>query len=249
MTLIKSSSNNKFKFYKSLLEKKYRDKEKIFLVEGPIVLEEALKIYKPIYMAIEEEKQFENLQKDIEKISHDYYSKSLFSSLSSTVNSQGIIAYFKKFEREFKEKEGKYIYLDGIKDPGNLGGIIRSADAFNLNGVILSKETVDLYNPKTVRSSMASIFRIPIYQDVGGDILYKNRDNFKIVTTSLNNSTSSREYKFEKNTILIIGNEAHGIGEDLMKLSGDNIVIPISRQVDSLNANVAASILMYEMTK
>lgn len=96
---------------------------------------------------------------------------------------------------------------------------------------------------------MASIFRIPIYQDVGGDILYKNRDNFKIVTTSLNNSTSSREYKFEKNTILIIGNEAHGIGEDLMKLSDDNIVIPISRQVDSLNANVAASILMYEMTK
>lgn len=96
---------------------------------------------------------------------------------------------------------------------------------------------------------MASIFRIPIYQDVGGDILYKNKDNFKIVTTSLNNSTSSRKYKFEKNTILIIGNEAHGIGEDLMKLSSDNIVIPIRSQVDSLNANVAASILMYEMTK
>jgi len=247
--IISSKSNLNFKFLKSLKEKKYRQKYKLFMVEKPVVIEEASE-YNPEYIALSESAYSDNkFSEIINKVSDDklfVFSDNIFKNLCDAVTSPGIIAYYKEIHREFNEESGKFIYLDDIREPGNLGGIIRSANAFDLDGVIISPNSVDLYNPKTVRSSMSSIFKVPIY--------FMDKENliklgFNILATSLDNSTSTRDYEFKDKDIVVIGNEAKGVSKFLMDNANGYLNIPISDSVDSLNANVAASIIIYEMMK
>lgn len=247
--IISSKSNSHFKFFKSLKEKKYRQENKLFMVEKPVVIEEAREFI-PEYIAISEEaykeNKFDKIIKSIDAEKIFIFSDNLFKNLVDAVTSPGIIAYYKEIHREFKEKSGKFLYLDDIREPGNLGGIIRSADAFSLDGVIISPTSVDLYNPKTVRSSMSSIFKVPIYFMSREDLV---KLNFNILATSLSNSTSTRDYEFKDKDIVVIGNEAKGVSQFLMENANGYLNIPISETVDSLNANVAASIIIYEMMK
>lgn len=247
--IITSKNNDTYKFLKGLLEKKHRQENKLFLVEKPVVIEEA-KRFKIEYLALSEsaykENKFENILKNVNKDKVFVFSDKIFKNLCDAVSSPGIIAYYKEIHKDFDKSAGKYLYLDDIREPGNLGGIIRSADALGLDGLIISPNSCDLYNPKTVRSSMSSIFRLPIYFMTREDLV--NLD-FNIIATSLENSTSTRNYQFKDKDIVVIGNEAKGVSEFLMKKANGFLNIPISDKVDSLNANVAASIIIYEMMK
>lgn len=247
--IITSKNNDTYKFLKGLLEKKHRQENKLFLVEKPVVIEEAVG-FKIEYLALSEsaykENKFENILKNVNKDKVFVFSDKIFKNLCDAVSSPGIIAYYKEIHKDFDKSSGKYLYLDDIREPGNLGGIIRSADALGLDGLIISPNSCDLYNPKTVRSSMSSIFRLPIYFMTREDLVDLD---FNIIATSLENSRSTRDYEFKDKDIVVIGNEAKGVSEFLMKNAKEFLNIPISPKVDSLNANVAASIIIYEMMK
>lgn len=247
--VITSKNNDTYKFLKNLKEKKYRQEYGLFMVEKPVVMEEA-RDFVPKYIAINEssykENKFQSIIKNIEEENVYIFSDNIFKNLCDTVTSPGIIAYYKEVHRDFEKNSGKFLYLDDIREPGNLGGIIRSAHAFGLDGIIISPNSCDLYNPKTVRSSMSSIFRVPIYFMSREDLVDLD---YNIIATSLDNSTSIRDYKFKDRDIVVIGNEAKGVSEFLMDNADSYLNIPISETVDSLNANVAASIIIYEMMK
>lgn len=247
--VITSKNNDTYKFLKNLKEKKYRQEYGLFMVEKPVVMEEA-RDFVPKYIAINEssykENKFQSIIKNIEEENVYIFSDNIFKNLCDTVTSPGIIAYYKEVHRDFEKNSGKFLYLDDIREPGNLGGIIRSAHAFGLDGIIISPNSCDLYNPKTVRSSMSSIFRVPIYFMSREDLVDLD---YNIIATSLDNSTSIRDYKFKDRDIVVIGNEAKGVSEFIMDNADSYLNIPISETVDSLNANVAASIIIYEMMK
>lgn len=247
--IITSKNNDTYKFLKSLKEKKHRQEHGLFMVEKPVVMEEA-RVFRPKYIAINEssykENKFRNILKNVEEEDLFIFSDNIFKNLCDAVTSPGIISYYSYLHREFNENSGKFLYLDDIREPGNLGGMIRSADAFGLDGLIISPNSCDLYNPKTVRSSMSSIFRVPIYFMSREDLVNLE---FNIIATSLNNSRSTRDYKFKDKDIVVIGNEAKGVSDFLMSHAKGFLNIPISENVDSLNANVAASIIIYEMMK
>lgn len=247
--IITSKNNDTYKFLKGLLEKKHRQENKLFMVEKPVVMEEA-RDFEIEYLAVSEsafkENKFENILKRVEEKNIYVFSDKIFKNLCDAVTSPGILAYYREIHRDFDRTSGKFLYLDDIREPGNLGGMIRSADAFGLDGLIISPNSCDLYNPKTVRSSMSSIFRVPIYFMSREELV--NLD-FNIIATSLENSRSTRDYEFKDKDIVVIGNEAKGVSDFLMSHAKEFLNIPISPNVDSLNANVAASIIIYEMMK
>lgn len=247
MEIIKSRQNKKAKFYRNLLQKKYRTKENLFLAEGPVVIREALDFVDPKYVAIEDKKDFGEIINLLEerKIPYDIYDREVFETLSDTKTPQGIIGYFEIKNLKFEEKPGKYLYLDGVKDPGNVGTIIRTAEAFGIDGVLLSSDCVELYSPKVVRSTMASIFRTKVYRDID---LLKLKNKFKIVCADLEGK-SIREKNDWEDTIVVIGSEAQGVSEEILKIADETVLIPMDKNIDSLNAAVAASLFMYEMTK
>lgn len=247
--IITSKNNEIFKYLKKLKNKKYREEDKLFMVEKPVVIVEA-EGFVPRYIALSEtvykENKFKEIIKNFDEEKIYIFQDNLFNQISDAVTPQGIIAYYEHLDREFHEKSGKYLYLDDVREPGNLGGMIRSADAFGLDGIILSPNCCDLYNPKTVRSSMSSIFRLPIYKMDKEKLVELG---FNLISTSIVESVSIRDYEFKDKDIVIIGNEAKGVSDYLMENASMSINIPISEKVDSLNANVAASIIIYEMTK
>lgn len=246
--VISSKENKNFKYLKSLKNKKFRNRDGVFFIEGEVVFTESLKYESPIYIAIDEDYEISD---EFENFEVKRFSNSLFKDLSDTENSQGIIGYYRQIDRDISEiKAGSYLYLDDLRDPGNVGGLIRSADGFKMDGVILSSSTVDIYNPKLIRSTMASIFRIPIYiLNEKNEILKLRGRGFQIISAIMNSENSSYDFKFPKNTILALGNEANGISEYILENSDSTISIPISSELESLNVNVAGSILMYEMRR
>lgn len=172
--------------------------------------------------------------------------KDIFESISDTVNPQGILAVVRQPEWEVKYNgRGKVLLLDGIRDPGNLGTIIRTAEAAGVDAVFMSPDCVDLYNPKVIRSTMGSIFRVPVVSSdlicvIGG---LKNAGR-KVYGTSLAASKSFREADLSEAAI-VIGSEANGISDAVAEAVDENIMIPMAGQVESLNAAVSAAILMF----
>lgn len=250
---INSEDNRRIKFIKSLKQKKIRTRESTYILEG----------IKPIQEGLEEEADIIEIF-----ISQEFYDKDLpkypqllkerlnivddriFVKITDTVNSQGIIATVKADLKSLSEilPFGRYILVDGLSDPGNMGGIIRGIDAFGFDGLIVGPNSVDVLNEKVVRSTMASIFRINIYlmrdfQEM--EALKKLK--FKIFATSLEErSLTSFEANLRDNIILIIGNEARGVSQEMREFAQETLFIPMTGNAESLNANVSASILMYE---
>jgi TrmH family RNA methyltransferase len=175
--------------------------------------------------------------------------------LSDTVTPQGIIAVVKikefSLNELWSESSNIILALDAIRDPGNVGTLIRTADAFGIDGVILSSDTVELYNPKVVRSTMGSIFHLPIFDEVDLEktIPQLKRSNFKIYGTDAKEGKDLDKLDFSARICLLIGNEAEGLNKNLLDLSDEIIRIPIFGKAESLNASVAGGILLYEITK
>jgi TrmH family RNA methyltransferase len=248
---IVSASNAKYKYIKSLKEKKFRTKNKEYTVEGIKSVHDAIASQREISMIAVSEDFFENENFDYPQDIPLYrINTSIFNKLCDTQSPQGIIAVIKMEDiKNFKpEKDKAYVYCDGINDPGNLGTIIRTADAAGFGGVLLSKGTVDLYNPKTVRASMGSFFNIKVITDAGIDDLKRYKeDGFILFGGALGDNTI--DYKnadMTQPSFIVVGNEANGISDQVQKIC-QCVKIPILGKAESLNAAVAAGILMYEL--
>ena len=240
MEIIESLTNTKVKYWMKLKQKKYRDLEELFMIEGYHLVNEALK---------------NNLIKEIivkegntNKYNADMYyvTKEIMTKLSDVESVSEVIGVC--YKKKEVEVGNKIIMLDALQDPGNLGCIIRSAVAFNFDTIALGDGTVDLYNEKVIRSTEGMLFNINIIKkDLKTFILELKKKNYRIYGTKQNGSTPKRVIT-PQNFGVIIGNEGTGISRDIIALCDENIFIPISDKCESLNAAVAASIIMYEMS-
>ena len=149
-------------------------------------------------------------------------------------------------EKILSEQKSKstIIALDRISDPGNLGTIIRICDWFNVDALLIGSGSVELYNPKVIRSTVGSIFHFPILENVDLSLSLKKLKNYKIISADLNGTSSIDKYNFSEKICIIIGSEAHGISSNLKNLITDSVSIPKFGKVESLNAAVALSIFL-----
>lgn len=232
---ITSIHNDNVKYWVSLKNKKIRDKERKFIVEGDHLIEEARKnnLIEYIISCVDENADFYVTKEIMEKISDQ-------KSISSN-------AAVVKFIPE-DSVNGNVIILDNLQDPGNLGTIIRSSVAFNIDTIIISDTSVDLYNPKVVRSTEGMIFNLNIIRrNLEGIIPVLKNLGYKIVGTDVNEGIDVRNISKE-NVAIIIGNEGNGMSENVKEMCDEFINIKINKSCESLNAGVAASIIMYEVS-
>jgi TrmH family RNA methyltransferase len=247
--LIKSSQNQTFKNLLKLQDKKIRQQNDVFLVEGKKQVFEISKDWNIKQIIISQ--KYENIDTFGKPI---ILSERLFSKLSSTESPQGIIAVVEKKHYKIDEvikENGLFVILENIQDPGNLGTIIRSADAFGIKAVLISKESADIYSDKTLRSTMGSLFHLPVIDnlDIKELLNLMKKEKFTIFAAALNGNKFIHDLKISNKSAFIIGNEAKGIKQETQKLADVLFKIPMSGKAESLNAAVAASIIMYETAK
>lgn len=256
MEKITSKDNSSIKEVRKLKEKKHRTINKKFLVEGFRFVEEAIKsnfYIEELFIAEEALEKFYkyDFQYNIKEYTKIYsVEDKLFKTISNTENPQGILAIARYKDTEIKATDGFYILADKVQDPGNMGTIIRSAHAAGALGIILTKGTVDVYNDKTLRSTMGSIFHIPIIEDTDLSITKTLQNNgFKILVSSLEESQDFYDINLNKNIIICVGNEGSGISDEILKLSDEKFKIPMPGKAESLNVAVAASIMIFERVR
>lgn len=246
MKHILSAKNPQIKEWKKLLTKKERDKTQTFLVEGFHLVEEAFKADAIIHLIISEETELPSW--DYGEVPVTIVTTEIIEMLSETESPQGIIAHCKQLKDNEILKTGKtFIAIDKVQDPGNIGTIIRTADAAGLDGVIIGEGTVDIFNPKVIRSAQGSHFHLPIIKT---DLLQaidelKGRE-IPVYGTALENGKDYQEGTDRKDSFcLIVGNEGNGVSKEVLSITDANLYIPIYGQSESLNVAVAAGILMY----
>jgi TrmH family RNA methyltransferase len=258
MIRLTGSQNPMVKEVRALKNKSDREEKGLYFIEGVRFVEEALKENAKIrYLLVSDElfndMNFKNLQNTIDSRSIDCYllPDSLFASISDTRAPQGILGVLDLNRMQLGSadlKGGMLILLDGIKDPGNMGTIIRTADAAGCAGVVVPEGCVDVYNPKVLRSTMGSVFHIPVYHC--GDIAYAveiiKSNGFRLCASQLDGSTSIYNADLTGSVALVIGSEAEGIGEETAKAADLLIRIPMKGRAESLNASVAAGVMIFE---
>lgn len=237
---ITSINNEYIKEISKLNEKKYRDKSNKYLIEGLHLVTEALKYDIIDTIIIREDFSYET------DIKHIIVSNEVMKKLSDNPSIPKIMAVVNK--KESTISGNKILLLDRLQDPGNLGTIIRSAVAFNFDTIILSNDTVDLYNSKVLRSTQGMLFNINILrQDLTSVINELKNNNYTIYGTKVDNGNDVKEINNTNKFALIIGNEGTGISDNILKQCDKYLYIKMNTNCESLNAGVAASILMYEM--
>ncbi|MCK4404130.1 MAG: RNA methyltransferase [candidate division Zixibacteria bacterium] len=255
-------SKEKLKRLSRLKTKKGRNKQGKFLIEGLRLCEEAAESLWPIESVLftssfAQKTNGKELLKKMQKLNADLIpvKSQVLAKLSDTVTAQGIMCVAKTKRLavgDLWEKEIKLIVaLDGIRDPGNVGTLIRTADAFRVGAVLLSDDTVELYNPKVVRSAMGSIFHLPILDEVDlvKIILQLKKRKFRIFATHTKEGVSLDKLDPSGRICLLIGNEAEGLNRKLLEVSDEIIHIPTYGKAESLNVAVAGGILLYEITR
>ena len=257
MQIITSKDNENIKSIKKLKERKYRDLNNEYIIEGIKILKEAIQekaVIKKIVICEEclaNNIIDEKLLYEIAKYDCLYVSKKIFEGLTDVSKPQGILAVVEKNnKKDINYNEDIIVALDGLQDPGNLGTILRTLDSANLSQVIVSKDTVDAYNPKVVRSTMGAIFRVNIVEaeNLKETLKEMKRHKYKVMCTDLTASKNIYEIDYNKK-ILVIGNEANGISKELLDMADEKIIIPMLGKTESLNASVATSIIVYEYVR
>lgn len=239
MKIITSKDNELIKHIKKLKDKKYRDENKEYVVEGIKMIEEAIQEkcqIKQIIICDDCEKTSiisKEQMYEIAKYECIYVTNKVFESITGVVNPQGILAVIEKnnTKQENIKSEEIIVALDDIQDPGNLGTILRTVDSIGLTQILVSKGTADVYNPKVVRSSMGAIFRVNIIEceDLKQTLKNLQKQNYEIVVTSLQGKNSIYEIKYNKK-IIVIGNEANGVEKEIQELENQKVKIPMLRK-------------------
>lgn len=251
--LIKSKDNPEIKFLRSLNTKKKRKEHRFFLVEGFRSTAEALNAGKAPKIYVSEE-ALPAVHKMPAITDLTVITEEVMKSVSETKTPPGIIAACPFLDQDYRSiisSKKKFAFLDAINDPGNAGTLIRSACAAGLDGVLLSRNCADLYNPKTVRATMGSIFNIHISVNVDIDEFMRIVHAARLRSVGLSAEAEKNIYDvdFEGSIVLFIGSESAGLSETLISQVQEIAKIPMSSRVDSLNAAVAGSIAMMEFQR
>lgn len=256
--MIKSTQNKVVKKLISLKQRKEREKQKLFIAEGLRFISDIPAYWNVDLFAVSESFAVKNDMKKYQERANTYIiTDTVFHHFSETENSQGIIAVCGFQENKLEtilnrnKETGFYILAEELNDPGNLGTIIRTADAGGVNAVFLSKGSVDLYNPKVLRATMGSIFHLPVFQNVSLEniIEYLQEYNVTVYAAHLKESQYPYRYNLKQACAFLIGNEARGISEETAAQCDYFVKIPMTGRAESLNASVAASILIYEAVR
>lgn len=251
--MITSLDNKRIKNVIALIEKsKARKEQDAFVIEGIKLFEEApLESILEVYVA----ESFTGKSEKLDKVPFEVVKDEVFLKMTDTLTPQGILCVVKKNHYtldSFLERSNGgsrlFLVLERLQDPGNLGTIMRTAEGAGVTGVIMSNDTVDIYNPKTVRSTMGSIFRVPfIYtEDLSKSINDLKAKGVTCYAAHLKGQKSCYAYDYTKPTAFFIGNEGNGLSERTAALADTYIKIPMEGKLESLNAAVSAAILMYE---
>ena len=266
MQVISSKDNEFIKHIKKLKDKKYRELNNEYIIEGIKIIEEAINENANIKQVVicDDCEKTSNIPKDlmyeIAKQQCVYVTSKLFESLTDVTNPQGILAIVEKnvtkapvvgsAEQEIDYKQDIIVALDDIQDPGNLGTILRTVDSIGINQILVSKGTADSYNPKVVRSTMGAIFRVKIIEceDLEKTLQEIQKHEFEIVVTSLQTKNSIYDIDYKKK-VIVIGNEANGVKKEIQKMADRKVKIPMLGKTESLNASVATGIILYEYVR
>ena len=237
---IESLSNKKIKELNKLKNKKYRDLENLFLVEGWHLVKEAYNagILKEVLVLKD---TFVEMNCNI-----IYTTEEVLKYLSDVEAPQNIIGVCMKIDNN--KIGNKVVILDDIQDPGNLGTIIRSSVAFNFDTIILSNNSVDIYNPKVIRSTQGMLFKVNIIRcDLTEKISKLKDDGYRIIATKVTNGKDVKTLEKIEKLCIIMGNEGNGVSDKVLALADDFIYIKMNKNCESLNVGVATSILLYEL--
>ena len=258
MQVITSKDNELVKNIKKLKEKKYRDLNNQFIVEGIKIVAEAIEENADIDCivicedCVNDGSIDKKILYEIAKFKCIYVTEKIFDTLTDVTNPQGILAVInrKNTETNIDYTADFIVVLDGIQDPGNLGTILRTVDSANLKQIVVSKETADSYNPKVVRSTMGGIFRVNIIKsdNLAEQLKQMQKYGFEIVVTSLDTNNSIYDINYNKK-VVVIGNEANGVSKEIQELADKKVIIPMLGKTESLNAGVAAGIMIYEYVR
>ena len=236
--MIESVNNDKIKKYSKLFNKKYRDEKRIYLISTEHLVKEAIKkdIIVEIFLLEGNENKYGNVT---------YVTKSVMRKLSNLTTLHNVVAVVKK-ENE-KEIKGNVILLEGLQDPGNVGTIIRSAVAFNIDTIIVGDNTVDIYNEKVLRASEGMLYNVNIIKNnLIDSIKYLKQNNYTIIGTKVDGGKNIKEINVEKYAF-VVGNEGNGISDEVLNLCDEYVYINMNKSCESLNVGVASSIIMYEI--
>src|SRR5690606_25984746 len=253
MKRIESTQNALVKHWKKLVtQRKEREKTGEYLVEGFHLVEEALKHKDQIVQIIVRDGVDLPLLWAIDEVTLVHVNDAVSKEIAETENSQGVFAHCK--QRQISEDEQfnwrKVLLVDAVQDPGNIGTMIRTADAAGIDAVVLGKGSVDAFNPKSLRSAQGSHFHIPV---VRGDLMEwvenLQADGIRVYGTSLEESISYKKVEPSDSFALIVGNEGSGINPQILAKTDQNIIIPILGGAESLNVAVATGILLYSFVK
>ena len=251
--MITSVSNEKIKEIEALLKKPSLRKERgLFVVEG---IKQVGEIPETMIEKVYVSESFAASH----KLSYDeIVSDKVFARMSDTQTPQGILALVKMMHYELPElvdqaakTPGAFLILERLQDPGNLGTVLRSAEGAGITAVIMDEDTVDIYNPKVVRSTMGSVYRVPfvISGDLKADVTYLKQHGVSVYAAHLKGTVDYDHMDYLKAAAFMIGNESQGLSEALAEMADHYIKIPMLGRVESLNAAVAASLLSYELAR
>lgn len=258
MQTITSKDNELIKHIRKLKDKKYRDESNEYVVEGVKLVEEAVKEnakIKQIIVCEDTTRTYEiptHIMLEIAKYECISVSDKIFNIITQVTNPQGIMAIIEKNaqDAQIDYSQDIIVVLDDVQDPGNLGTILRTVDSIGLNQIIVSKGTADAFNSKVVRSTMGAIFRIKIIEveNLVQEIKEMRKHHFKLMVTSLQTKNSIYDIDFNKK-IIVIGNEANGVSKEIQDMADEKAKIPMLGRTESLNASVAAGVVMYEYVR
>lgn len=254
--MITSSSNQQMKRIVQLNKKaKARYKQRVFVAEGLKLCMEAPKediqamYVSESFLSVDDRK---NLLKEYD---YEVVKDSVFKGISDTKTPQGIICVVKMMEYRLSdlipESGAHLLILEGIQDPGNLGTMIRSGEGAGVTGIIMDQETVDIFNPKVIRAAMGSLYRVPFY--ITSDLTQTVRDlkdrKIRLYAAHLKGTTMYDRPSYHLPTGFLVGNEGNGLSSEIAGMADEYIRIPMEGSVESLNASVAATLLMYEVNR
>jgi RNA methyltransferase, TrmH family len=250
--MITSTDNKRIKNVISLIEKaKARKEQDAFVIEGiKLFMETPESEIKEAYIS----ESFAEKCEKLDKVPVEVVKDEVFRKMTDTLTPQGVLCVVRKRHYSLDDMlkgigpGSVFLVIEAIQDPGNLGTIMRTAEGAGVRGIILSRDTVDIYNPKTVRSTMGSIFRVPfVYaEDVKAAVLELKAKDVHTYAAHLKGTKSCYEYDYTKPSAFFIGNEGNGLSEELAGLADTYIRIPMEGKLESLNAGISAGILLYE---
>ncbi len=260
--MIESTSNPRIKQL-VLWQSKARERRKdgVFVAEGVKMLAEAPQEWiRDIYLtqdvakklASGKEEKERKLWNKIVNTGYELVSADVMKKAADTQTPQGVLTVIKQpqysLDGLLSVKNGLYLVLEDLQDPGNLGTILRTGEGAGISGVIMSRETVDIFNPKTIRSTMGSVYRVPfVYVDTLSDVLAKmKKKGIATYAAHLSGRNYYSAFSFKGSTAFLIGNEGNGLKKETADLADHYLKIPMEGQVESLNAAIAASLLVYE---